>query len=303
VIYLRGRGIVGLLRNNLVESILEKFKYELEKICTQEKRQLSQICEEHGENMNLMCLTDDEPICAICKLFGKHEDHNVAKVSEVYSARKKAFIEELHLVHKKSEEARKETKKLTNELTASATDTKVMIDTVGMGLLKGVWYRMAELQSKLHHDYTAKLEELQVISNKAEASGQLYQQMETLLEQHENSVQFLQEDRKLKEKIGKVLEEKASYQDPPKHKISMQQYFEELIRGFNIKDYLSTACEEMLPGTTDIPETRQSECPAFVFSDESPDRHFCKEILQQFEKTNDINQDNFENAARPTLQH
>ncbi|KAM6126497.1 putative E3 ubiquitin-protein ligase MID2 [Phoenicopterus ruber ruber] len=302
VIYLRGRGIVGLLRNSLVESILEKFKYELEKIRTQEKRQVSEICEEHGENMNLMCLTDDEPICAICKLFGKHGDHDVAKVSETYSARKKAFIKKLQLVHKKSEEARKETGKLINELTAGATDTKVMIDTVGMGLLKGIWYRMAELQSRLHHEYATKLENLQVISNEAEASRQLYQQMETLLEQHENSVQFLQEDRKLKEKIDKVLEGKASYQDPPKHKISMQQYFEELIKGINIKDYLSTTCEEMLSSTTDILETCQSECPAFVFSAESPDHHFCKEVLQQFEKSNDTKQDNSENAAHPALQ-
>ncbi|GAB0194751.1 E3 ubiquitin-protein ligase Midline-1 [Grus japonensis] len=250
-----------------------------------------------------MCLTDDEPICAVCKLFGKHEDHNVAKVSEAYSARKKAFIKKLHLVHTKSEEARKEAEKLINELTAGATDTKVMIDTVGMGLLKGIWYRMAELQSKLHLEYSTKLEKLQVISDKAEASGQLYQQMETLLEQHENSVQFLQEDRKLKEKIEEALEGKASHQDPAKHKISVRQYFEELVKGINIKDYLSTACEEMLSSTADIPKTCQSECPAFVFSDESPDHLFYKEVLQQFEMSNDIKQDNFENAARPTLQH
>ncbi|KAM6344533.1 tripartite motif-containing protein 54-like [Alca torda] len=303
IIYLRGRGIASLLRNSLVESILEKFKYDLEKICTQEKRQLSQICEEHGENINLMCLTDDEPICAICKLFGKHKDHNVAKVSDVYSARKKTFTTKLNLVHKKSEEARKETEKLINELAAGATDTKVMIDTVGMGLLKGVRYRMAELHSKLHHDYSTKLEKLQVISNEAEESGQLYQQMETLLEQHQNSLQFLQEDKKFKEKVEKVLEGKASYQQQPKHKISMQQYFEELIRGINIKDYLSTASEEMLSGITDIPETCQSECPAFDFSDESPDRDFCKEVLQLFQKSNDSKQDHFENAALPALQH
>ena len=171
------------------------------------------------------------------------------------------------------------------------------MDTVGMGLLKGIQYRMAELQSKLHHNYSTKLEKLQEISNEAEASGQLSQQMETLLEQHESSVQFLQEDRNFKGKIQKVLEGKASHQDPPKHKISMQQYFEELIRGINIKDSLSTACEEMLSSTTDIPETRQSEWPAFVFSNESPDHRFCKEVLQQFEKSDDIKQDNFENAA------
>lgn len=158
---------------------------------------------------------------------------------------------------------------------------------------------MAELQSKLHHDYSTKLEKLQVIANEVEASGEIYQQMETLQEQHENSVQFLQEDKKFKEKIEKVLERKASYQDPPKHKISMQQYFEELIRGINFKDYLSTAYEEMLPSTTDIPETHKSECLAFVFSSESPDRHFCKEALQQFEMPNDIKQDNRENQPSP----
>nr|XP_013043209.2 E3 ubiquitin-protein ligase TRIM63-like isoform X3 [Anser cygnoides] len=249
VIYLRGRGIVGLLRNSLVESILEKFKDELEKTCVQEQKQLSQMCEEHGENVNL------------------------------------------------------ESEKLINELTADATDTKVMIDTVGTGLLKGIMYRMAELHSKLRNDYSTKLETLQVISKEAEASGQLYNQMETLLEQHVNSVQFLQEHKKLKEKIEKMLEAKASYQDPPMYKISVKQYFEELIKGINIKDYLSSACQEMLTSTTDIAETCRSEYPAFVFSGQSPDQSFCKQVLQLFEKSNDVHQDNFENVAPSTLQH
>ncbi|XP_013043207.3 E3 ubiquitin-protein ligase TRIM63-like isoform X1 [Anser cygnoides] len=303
VIYLRGRGIVGLLRNSLVESILEKFKDELEKTCVQEQKQLSQMCEEHGENVNLMCLTDDEPICAICKLFGKHKNHNVAKVSEAYQGRKNEFIKKLHLVHKKYEDARKESEKLINELTADATDTRVMIDTVGTGLLKGILYRMAELHSKLRNDYSTKLETLQVISKEAEASGQLYHQMETLLEQHVNSVQFLQEHKKLKEKIEKMLEAKASYQDPPTYKISVKQYFEELIKGINIKDYLSSACQEMLTSTTDIAETCRLEYPAFVFSGQSPDQSFCKQVLQLFEKSNDVHQDNFENVAPSTLQH
>ncbi|CAM4578917.1 unnamed protein product, partial [Eretmochelys imbricata] len=104
VIYLRGRGIIGLPRNILVESILEKFKDELENIRAQEQNQLSQICEEHGENMNLMCLTDDEPICAICKLFGNHEHHSVAKMSEAYTARKITFIKDIDLLLQKSED-------------------------------------------------------------------------------------------------------------------------------------------------------------------------------------------------------
>ncbi|XP_010150719.1 PREDICTED: tripartite motif-containing protein 54-like [Eurypyga helias] len=306
VIYLKDGGIVGLQRNNLVESIVEKFEYELARTCAQERRQLSETCEEHGENMNVMCLTDDEPICATCKLFGKHKDHSVAKVSEAYSERKEVFIKKLHLIRKKYEEAasdKKETEELINKLTADATDTKEMIDTVGSGLLKSIFFQMTELQSKLHHDYSTKLEKLQAVSNEAKASGQLYQQMKALLEQHENAVQFLQGDRKLKETIEKVLEGKASYQDPQEFNISVQQYFEELIKGININNYFSTTGKEMIPRTTDIHRMRQPECPAFVFSDESPDHHFCRKVLQQFEKSNDIMQDSLESAARPQLQH
>lgn len=54
IIPLRGRGIIGLPRNILVESILEKYKYELENVHAKEQDQLSQICEEHGERMNLV---------------------------------------------------------------------------------------------------------------------------------------------------------------------------------------------------------------------------------------------------------
>lgn len=43
-------------RNILVESILEKFKYELQNLQTKEQNQRSQICEEHGENMNLVSI-------------------------------------------------------------------------------------------------------------------------------------------------------------------------------------------------------------------------------------------------------
>ncbi|XP_014813930.1 PREDICTED: uncharacterized protein LOC106897672 [Calidris pugnax] len=172
-----------------------------------------------------------------------------------------------------------ETEKLISELAASATDTKDVISTAGLALLKGIRYRMAELQSRLHHDYSTKLEKLQAISNKAKAFGRLYQQMEALLEQNENSVQFLQEDTKknIKEKVEKALEGKASNQREPKHKISMQEYFEELIGGINIKASVSTACEEVLPSTTDLTEMCRPKGPAFEFSDEGPDHPFLQE--------------------------
>lgn len=52
-----------------------------------------------------MCLTDDKPICAICKLFGEHESHNVSKISEVYTERKNRFIEDIDWTFQQSEHA------------------------------------------------------------------------------------------------------------------------------------------------------------------------------------------------------
>lgn len=42
-----------------------------------------------------LCLTEDKPICAICKLFGDHESHSVAKISKVYAERKSRLVKEL----------------------------------------------------------------------------------------------------------------------------------------------------------------------------------------------------------------
>ncbi|XP_075795796.1 tripartite motif containing 13 isoform X2 [Pelodiscus sinensis] len=245
VIYLRGRGIIGLPRNILVESILEKFKDELENIRAQQQNQLSQICEEHGENMNL------------------------------------------------------ETEKLISELLSSTTDTKMMIDTVGLSLLKGIRCRIAELKTKLHKDYLTKLEKLQLVESETEAPRQLYQQMKTLLEQHSNSVQFLQEDKKLRRKMEKLIQGRSLYQDPSKYKISVRRYFEELIRGINIKDYISTMSDEMLASTSDLSEACRPECPAFAFSGDSPDQSFCKRVLGLFEKSGSTEQDLFTKASCP----
>ena len=53
--------------------------------------------------VNQMCLSDEEPICGICKLFGDHEFHPVAKISDAYAEKKVSFVEDIQLVLQKSE--------------------------------------------------------------------------------------------------------------------------------------------------------------------------------------------------------
>lgn len=55
--------------------------------------------------VNQMCLRDEEPICGICKLFGDHESHPVAKISDAYAERKVSFAKDIQLVLQKSESA------------------------------------------------------------------------------------------------------------------------------------------------------------------------------------------------------
>lgn len=49
-----------------------------------------------------MCLSDEEPVCGICKLFKDHKSHPVAKISDAYAERKWT-LPDIQLVLQKSE--------------------------------------------------------------------------------------------------------------------------------------------------------------------------------------------------------
>ncbi|XP_011383085.1 tripartite motif-containing protein 54 [Pteropus vampyrus] len=184
VIYLRGRGTNGLQRNILAENILEMFKEELQTLHTKEQNQLAQMCEKHGEIMNVMCLSDEEPICGMCKLFGDHKSHQVAKISDAYTERKVSFAKDIQLVLQKSESVAQamqvlpkemltlppqDTEKLIGDLSASADDTRAMIDAFGDSLLSGIKCRIATLKRQLELEHVSKLEKLQLVARKLEA--------------------------------------------------------------------------------------------------------------------------------------
>ncbi|KAM3845016.1 tripartite motif-containing protein 54-like [Vipera latastei] len=293
-VYLRGGGLIGLPRNILVENILEKFKYELENLHAREQDHLSQICEQHGESMSLVCLADDKPICAICKLFGDHESHTVAKIADVYAERKKSFIKGLDWVFQQSEyaeQARKEIEIKINELAYTNTGVKVMIEAVGNSLIKGIRCRMAELKGELCKDYSTKLEKLQLLANDLQVPTHLYHQMKTFLEQHSNSVRFLQEDKIFRSKLEKLTEGKPIQQDTNGCHISIGQYFKDLIKGISINNYISSNSDETLANSSELPEAFKLECPAFSFSGAFPDEYFCQEVLDFFQKSSEMKQE------------
>ncbi|XP_042196743.1 probable E3 ubiquitin-protein ligase MID2 [Callorhinchus milii] len=63
------------------------------------------MCLEHeNEKVNMYCVTDDQLICALCKLVGRHREHQVSSLSERYDKLKQALEANLtNLVKRNSE--------------------------------------------------------------------------------------------------------------------------------------------------------------------------------------------------------
>uniref|UniRef100_A0AAV2KCD3 Tripartite motif containing 54 n=1 Tax=Knipowitschia caucasica TaxID=637954 RepID=A0AAV2KCD3_KNICA len=91
-VVLNRHGVYGLQRNLLVENIID--------ICTQHNRAttlsvnaavsakprpLRLMCDEHpDEPINIYCCGCDTPTCSLCKVFGVHQDCDVAPLRQVY---------------------------------------------------------------------------------------------------------------------------------------------------------------------------------------------------------------------------
>lgn len=166
-----------------------------------------------------------------------------------------------------------------------------MIEAVGASLVKGIQWRIAELKAKLCNDYSAKVGELQLVANELQVPKHLYHQMKTLLEQHSNSVHFLQEDKILRGTIEKLLHGNSLQQQVKDYHISIGEYFKDLINGIHINSYISSNVEELLASSSDSPDTFRPECPAFSYFGGNPNVSFCQKVLDFFQKSNQVNQD------------
>ncbi|XP_049626864.1 tripartite motif-containing protein 54-like [Suncus etruscus] len=241
VIYLKERGIKELQRNILAENILEKFKEEREILHTKEQNELAQMCEKHGEIMNLICLSEEEPICGTCKLFGDHKLHQVAKISDTCAERKISLATDLQLLLQESDRAAqaiRDTEQLMWALSSNATDVQAMLDTIGDSLLSGISRRLAALRQQLEQELDSKLEKLQLVANEQRAPQHLYQQMKGLLQHPGNDVQFLQEHKRLKAEMERLVGNSVVPQVPPKDSISIRHYYQELIKGIDIRAFM-----------------------------------------------------------------
>ncbi|KAI8491592.1 hypothetical protein Bbelb_307920 [Branchiostoma belcheri] len=63
------------------------------------------MCADHAdEKVNLYCKVEEAPVCALCKLVGKHQGHEVAALSDAYKEKKDVLMEEVSALKKRNEE-------------------------------------------------------------------------------------------------------------------------------------------------------------------------------------------------------
>ncbi|XP_026796704.1 E3 ubiquitin-protein ligase TRIM63 isoform X2 [Pangasianodon hypophthalmus] len=90
-------GVYGLQRNLLVENIIDMFKQEtISKNNKEEPQQKPAVmaCEVHeDEKINIYCVSCSVPTCSLCKVFGAHQNCEVAPLSTVYESQKTELSE------------------------------------------------------------------------------------------------------------------------------------------------------------------------------------------------------------------
>uniref|UniRef100_A0A3B3TSY4 Tripartite motif containing 101 n=1 Tax=Poecilia latipinna TaxID=48699 RepID=A0A3B3TSY4_9TELE len=87
-------GVYGLQRNLLVENIIDIYKQELNQIPSPPPLPpplppAEATCSDHeGEKLNIYCLTCQLPTCSFCKVFGAHQNCQVAPLTDVHQQKK-----------------------------------------------------------------------------------------------------------------------------------------------------------------------------------------------------------------------
>ncbi|XP_014866256.1 PREDICTED: tripartite motif-containing protein 54-like isoform X3 [Poecilia mexicana] len=92
-------GVYGLQRNLLVENIIDIYKQELNQIPSPPPLPpplppAEATCSDHeGEKLNIYCLTCQLPTCSFCKVFGAHQNCQVAPLMDVHQQKKDELSE------------------------------------------------------------------------------------------------------------------------------------------------------------------------------------------------------------------
>uniref|UniRef100_A0A3Q3JCM0 E3 ubiquitin-protein ligase Midline-1 n=1 Tax=Monopterus albus TaxID=43700 RepID=A0A3Q3JCM0_MONAL len=166
-------------------------------------------CLEHDEEkVNMYCVTDDQLICSLCKLVGRHRDHQVAALSERYEKLKQALDSNLSSLIKRNNELESLMGKLIQtcqhvEVNASRQEGKLMEEC--NVLIDIIQQRRQVIGNKIKEGKAQRLRKLaqQISSCKQciERSSALITQADQTLKETDHA-RFLQTAKSINERVS-----------------------------------------------------------------------------------------------------
>ncbi|XP_022602339.1 E3 ubiquitin-protein ligase Midline-1-like [Seriola dumerili] len=167
-----------------------------------------QCLEHEEEKVNMYCVTDDQLICSLCKLVGRHRDHQVAALSDRYEKLRQALDSNLSNLIKRNNELESLMGKLIQtcqhvEVNASRQEGKLMEECDL--LIDIIQQRRQIIGSKIKEGKTQRLRKLaQQISNCKqciERSSALITQADQTLKETDHA-RFLQTAKSINERVS-----------------------------------------------------------------------------------------------------
>ncbi|KAI8511546.1 hypothetical protein Bbelb_106460 [Branchiostoma belcheri] len=189
------------------------------------------MCTEHvQEKVNMYCATDQSLVCSLCKLVGKHKDHEVAAVSDTFQQKKtsiggrvagliqqnaevECFVDKIQGTMTKAEVGMKLSYEFNVSLKQNCTDIQERVEAFAQTLTTAIVRRKGILQSKVAAEKDQKLRTLgQQLDQWADTGTGItaaIAEAETLLNE-EDPIAFLQASKAVEDRIAafKFLEER-----------------------------------------------------------------------------------------------
>uniref|UniRef100_A0A672YBP2 E3 ubiquitin-protein ligase Midline-1 n=1 Tax=Sphaeramia orbicularis TaxID=375764 RepID=A0A672YBP2_9TELE len=167
-----------------------------------------QCLEHEEEKVNMYCVTDDQLICSLCKLVGRHRDHQVAALSDRYEKLRQALDSNLSNLIKRNNELESLMGKLIQtcqhvEVNASRQEGKLLEECDI--LIDIIQQRRQIIGSKIKEGKAQRLRKLaQQISNCKqciERSSALITQADSTLKETDHA-RFLQTAKSINERVS-----------------------------------------------------------------------------------------------------
>ncbi|GCB80000.1 hypothetical protein scyTo_0017059 [Scyliorhinus torazame] len=135
-----------------------------------------------------------------------------------------------------------------------------MIDAVGASLLTELKSKINMLKMRVESERVQKMERLQETLAALHGPTQLYLQMKCLLDSHLNPAHFLKEDKLLRCEVARFAQQEGLPQVPKEGSISVSQYFKELVKGIDMKDFVSSETNKLLLRSAEEHDAWMSSC-------------------------------------------